>query len=128
MHLNTTTLIYAHRGSSGTYPENTMEAFEAALQEGADGIELDIQLTKDGVPVIIHDETVDRTTDGKGWVKDFTFEELQRLDAGSSFHTDYKGATIPSFEEFLQWFSKTDLLLNVELKSGVVRYPNIEEI
>lgn len=122
------TLIYAHRGSSSSHPENTMESFEAALNDGADGIEFDVQLTKDGVPVIIHDETVDRTTNGKGWVKDYTFSDLRELDAGSTFHSSFKDAKIPSLEEFFQWVSKTDLLLNMELKSGVVRYPEIEKI
>lgn len=122
------TLIYAHRGSSSTHPENTMEAFEAALCAGADGIEFDVQLTKDGVPVIIHDETVDRTTNGKGFVRDFTYSELKELDAGASFDSQFKGAKIPSLDEFFQWVRKTDLLLNMEIKSGVVRYPEIEKI
>ncbi len=65
---------FAHRGFSGKYPENTMLAFEKAVEAGADGIELDVQLTKDGEIVIIHDETIDRTTDGKGFVADYTYE------------------------------------------------------
>ena len=108
----TKSLVYAHRGFSGSYPENTMVAFEAARLAGADGIELDVQLTRDGIPVIMHDETVDRTTDGKGWLKDYSFAELQLLDAGSWFNTEFKGARILSLEEFLLWLSKTDLLLN----------------
>lgn len=126
--LNKKTLIYAHRGSSSTHPENTMEAFEGALLAGADGIEFDVQLTKDGIPVIIHDETVDRTTNGKGFVKDYTLSELRELDAGVSFDTTFRGAKVPTLEEFFQWVSKTDMLLNMELKSGIVRYPGIEEI
>ena len=66
---------FAHRGFSGKYPENTMLAFQKAIEVGADGIELDVQLTKDGELVIIHDETIDRTTDGKGYVIDYTYEE-----------------------------------------------------
>ena len=65
---------FAHRGFSGKYPENTMLAFQKAIEVGADGIELDVQLTKDGEVVIIHDETIDRTTDGKGYVVDYTYE------------------------------------------------------
>ena len=72
---------FAHRGYSGKYPENTMLAFRKAVEAGADGIELDVQLTKDGVPVIIHDELVDRTTDGKGLVKDMSLTQLRQLDA-----------------------------------------------
>ena len=74
-------LVWAHRGASGYAPENTLAAFQEAIDMGADGIELDVQLTKDGQIVVIHDETVDRTTDGKGWVKDLTFDEIRALDA-----------------------------------------------
>lgn len=69
--------IYAHRGYSGRYPENTMLAFQKAAETGCDGMELDVQLTKDGTVVVIHDEAVDRTTDGTGLVKDYTFEECK---------------------------------------------------
>jgi glycerophosphoryl diester phosphodiesterase len=67
-------LVLAHRGASGYAPENTMEAFKKAIEMGADGFELDVQLTKDGEIVVIHDEKIDRTSDGKGWVKDYTLE------------------------------------------------------
>ena len=73
--------VYAHRGYCGRYPENTMLAFKEAEKTGCYGIELDVQLTKDGEVVIIHDERVDRTTDGTGWVRDFTLEELKKLNA-----------------------------------------------
>lgn len=122
------TAIFAHRGSAGTHPENTMVAFAAALKAGADGIEFDVQLTKDQVPVIIHDETVNRTTDGDGWIKDFTYEEMITLDAGSWFAYSFQGATIPTLVELLEWAVNTPLLLNLELKSGFVRYPGIEKI
>ena len=72
---------FAHRGFSGKYPENTMLAFKKALEAGADGIELDVQMTKDGQVVVIHDEKVDRTTNGTGLVRDYTLEELRKLDA-----------------------------------------------
>lgn len=121
------TLIFGHRGSAETHPENTMVSFEAAYEAGADGVELDVQLSKDLVPVVIHDETVDRTTNGKGWVKDLTVAELKNLDAGSWFDPSCSGATIPILEEVLEWIASTPLLLNIELKSGVVRYPQIEE-
>ena len=77
--------IYAHRGYSGKYPENTMLAFEKAAETGCDGIELDVQLTKDGKLVVIHDESVDRTTTGTGKVKDFTYDELARFNAAKLF-------------------------------------------
>ena len=75
--------VMAHRGYSGKYPEYTMLAFEEAAKTGADGIELDVQLTKDGQVVVIHDERIDRTTDGSGWVKDYTYEELKKWYAKS---------------------------------------------
>ena len=81
--------VFAHRGYSGKYPENTMLAFREAEKVGADGIELDVQLTKDGQIVIIHDETLNRTTNGKGYVKDYTLAELKSLDASVIKGTDY---------------------------------------
>ena len=76
---------FAQRGYSGKYPENTMLAFKKAVEAGADGIELDVQLSKDNRIVICHDETVDRTTNGKGYIKDITLEELQKLDASAGY-------------------------------------------
>lgn len=82
------TKIFAHRGFKGNYPENTMIAFEHALHSGADGIELDVQLTKDGRLAVIHDEKLNRTTNMKGLVKDYTYEELKRGDASHSFYEE----------------------------------------
>ena len=75
--MRTKPLVWAHRGASGYAPENTLAAFQKAVDLGADGVELDIQLTKDDQIVVIHDETIDRTSDGKGWVKDYTLEEVR---------------------------------------------------
>lgn len=119
--------IYAHRGYSGMYPENTMLAFQKAAETGCDGIELDVQTTKDGVLVIIHDEAVDRTTDGTGLVKDYTYEELLKLNAGKAFHEKYGFQPVPTFEEYCQWVKKTDLVTNVELKSSIYYYTGLEE-
>jgi glycerophosphoryl diester phosphodiesterase len=77
------TKIFAHRGYSAVYSENTLQSFIEAGKAGADGIELDVQLTKDGEAVVIHDEKVDRTTNGRGYVKDYTFEEIRKLNAGN---------------------------------------------
>jgi glycerophosphoryl diester phosphodiesterase len=121
------TMIFGHRGSAGTHPENTMESFYAAHEAGADGIEFDVQLTKDQIPIVIHDEKVNRTTNGRGWVKDFTYEELEKLDAGSWFDKSFSKAKIPTLEHLLEWASTTSLALNIELKSGVIRYPGIEK-
>ncbi|ANB59521.1 glycerophosphodiester phosphodiesterase [Anoxybacteroides amylolyticum] len=121
------TKIFAHRGAAGTHPENTMVAFYEAERVGADGIELDVQMTKDGALVVIHDETVDRTTDGTGWVKDFTYRDLQSLHAGYKFTEQYPTCRIPLLEEVLAWISGTSLLLNIELKNGLITYDRLEE-
>lgn len=121
------TLIFGHRGSAGTHPENTMISFEAALKAGAEGIEVDVQLTKDLVPVIIHDERVDRTTNGSGWVKDLTLAQIQQLDAGSKFDPAFSNVTIPTLEELLKWTANTPLFLNIEIKNEFVRYLGIEQ-
>lgn len=122
------TYILAHRGSAGTHPENTMEAFIAAEKAGADGIELDVQLTADGEIVVIHDLTVDRTTNGSGYVKDFTFEQLRKLKA--NFHSTHffkKAARIPSLREVFEWLEGNGLICNVELKNNVKAYKGLEE-
>lgn len=120
------TSIWAHRGASGYAPENTLEAFEKAIELKADGIELDVQLTKDGELVIIHDETVDRVSDGRGWVKDFTFEELRSLNVNKRF-PEYGNVQIPSLEEVYQLVKQSSLVINVELKNGVIFYKELEE-
>ena len=74
------TKVWAHRGASGYAPENTLDAFRKAVEMGADGIELDVQMTKDGELVVIHDETINRVSNGKGWVKDYTYEELKKFN------------------------------------------------
>lgn len=121
------TKIFAHRGSAGTHPENTMIAFWEAERAGADGIELDVQLSKDGQIVVIHDETIDRTTDGTGWVKDFTYRELQQFNAAYKFADQYDVCRIPLLEEVLAWIRSTPLLLNIELKNGFIAYETLEQ-
>ena len=118
--------IFAHRGYSGKYPENTMIAFKKALECGVDGIELDVQLTKDGEVVIIHDETIDRTTTGKGFVIDYTYEELEKFDASFKFK-DLGFNKIPTLREYFQLVKDYDIVTNVELKTGINEYLGIEE-
>lgn len=120
------TKIFAHRGASGYAPENTLEAFSLAMKQGADGIELDVQLTKDGEVVVVHDETIDRTSDGKGAVRDCTLQELK----GFSFHNqmdEYKGARIPTLKEVLELVKPGNMQVNIELKTGVYWYREIEK-
>lgn len=109
--------LWAHRGASGAAPENTMAAFRGAEEAGADGIELDVQLSRDGVPVVIHDDTVDRTTDGGGAVGRLLLRELRALDAGSWFGPSFAGEAVPTLEEVLDWAGGR-LRLNVEIKAA----------
>jgi len=126
----TKTKIYAHRGASGWdtkyAPENTMPAFEKAIEMEADGIELDVQLTKDGVIVICHDERIDRTSDGIGWLKDYTLKELREFSF-SKTHPEYGDIKIPTLREFLEFMAPTGRGLNIELKTGVIYYDGLEE-
>ena len=109
--------VAAHRGWSSKYPENTMEAFRAAIDLQVDQVETDIRVTKDGVLVLMHDERVDRTTNGTGRVCDFTLEELRALDAGSWKGAEYAGAKVPTLEEFLKLVAPVEgLTIDFELK------------
>ena len=112
-------LIWAHRGCPTEAPENTLAAFTAAVDAGADGVEFDVQLSRDGIPVVIHDETVDRTTDGHGPVRDHTAAQLAGLDAGA-------GPGVPTLAEVLALLEPTRLAANIELKNSVVEYPGLE--
>lgn len=118
----------AHRGWSGRAPENTMAAIRLALQEPrVKALEIDVQLTKDRVPVIIHDFSLDRTTNGTGFVASHTYEELSRLDAGRWFGAEFSGETIPTLDKVLLEVGGR-CLLNLELKTAGDRYPGIEKI
>ena len=115
----TRTQVTAHRGFSRKAPENTLPAFQAALDCGADFIELDVQLTKDGELVVIHDDKLDRTTDGKGYVKNYTYAELMELSAGSWFgkENEFDDVKIPLLSEVLDLIKK-DIMLNIEIKKS----------
>ncbi|WP_066190624.1 glycerophosphodiester phosphodiesterase [Gracilibacillus timonensis] len=119
--------IFAHRGSSGTHPENTFSAFREAVKMSTDGIEIDVHLTKDNELVVIHDNTVNRTTNGKGYVKDFTLQEIKQLDAGSWFAEEFTGERIPTLEEVLIFLEKEKQILNIELKNVVLDYHGLED-
>lgn len=122
-------LNFAHRGFSGAYPENTMLAFDKACQvKGCDGIENDVHLTKDGELVIIHDEEIDRTcVNGKGWVRDYTLEELQKFDVSYIYEGNCEKQHIPTLREYFDLVKNYDIITNIELKTGVLEYPGIEE-
>jgi len=116
--------IAAHRGNSKFFPENTMAAYRSALEMPIDQIEIDLHMTKDGEIVMIHDHTVDRTTDGTGLVREKTLEEIRTLDAGSWKGEQFKGEKIPLFREFLELVKDhPEMTVNVELKD----YPREED-
>lgn len=120
--------IWAHRGCSQMYPENTLLAFEkAAGLLGLEGIELDIQLTKDGEMVVIHDERVDRTTEGIGFVKDYTLSELKRFHIYADDNPSQKVPTTEEVFDLVGQRMKEGMKLNIELKTSVFPYPGIEE-
>lgn len=124
------TEVWAHRGFSSKYPENTMAAFIAALELGVDGLEFDIHLSQDGHIVVIHDENLDRTTNGRGPVGRHTLAELQRLDSGSWFNPSFSRETIPTLIQVLELVKVWDrpVTLNIEIKSDEVRYPDLEKL
>ncbi|MFD2806867.1 glycerophosphodiester phosphodiesterase [Litchfieldia salsa] len=123
--VNSKILSIAHRGASGYAPENTFAAFDKAIEMDVDYLELDVQMTKDNHLVIIHDPKVNRTTNGKGFVKDLTLSQIKSLDAGSWFGEEFRGERIPTFKEILNVYGDKVGLL-VELKNPSL-YPGIEK-
>lgn len=119
-------LIYAHRGASNDAPENTMPSFELAYQYGADGLELDVQLTKDGEVVVIHDDEVDRTSNGSGLVEKMYYKDLKKLDFGSWKDEKFKGVQIPKLIDVCQLVKDKNMLLNIEIKP-TLRSSEIEQ-
>lgn len=119
--------IFAHRGLSAYYPENTMLAFRKCLSLDIYGIELDVQKTKDNKLVVIHDEKIDRTYKGIGYVKDFTLEELRTLNSTSKGFENREDCKIPTLEEVLTLFKPTDFIINIELKNSKVKYKDLEK-
>lgn len=120
--------IIAHRGYSAKYPENTLAAFQAAARLPIYGVEFDVHLTKDHQVVVIHDESIDRTSNGVGFVKDMTLEELRKYDYGSWFSEEYAGEIIPTLSEVLAVFCHTNHRINIELKSDIFSYEGLEKL
>lgn len=115
------TLIFAHRGIPALIAENSLSSFRYTIEHHADGIEFDVHLTKDHIPVIMHDERVDRTSDGSGFIKDKTFAELRQIHLKD-------GQLIPSLKEFLELVNQQPIRLNLEFKTDMYHYKNIEKI
>jgi len=125
--MSATPLIIGHRGASAVAPENTLASFRRAIEAGADGIEFDVQLSRDGVPVIIHDDTLRRTGLRPERVVDLSVEELQNVDAGSWFSAtgEYRGEKIPTLQQLFEDFSNNNALLYLELKCNAFEIPEI---
>lgn len=117
-------LVIAHRGASAYAPENTLAAFRLAQEQGAQAIEFDVKLTKDERVVVLHDETLERTTSGKGLLSSFSYEEIKRLDAGSSFGTEFKNEKIPTLEQVFDHVG-SKMLMNIELTNYARPFDNL---
>jgi len=120
-------LVVAHRGASGEAPENTFAAFQGAIEQGADALECDVHLSADGVPVVLHDHDLGRTTDLRGLVRDLTWAELSRADAGSWFGAQYRGERLPRLDDLLAW-CRGRIPLSIELKNGPIFYTDLERL
>lgn len=122
------TLLLAHRGFSGRYPENTPLAFRMTAEEtDVDGIESDVHMTRDGALVIFHDDRVDRTSNGSGYIRDMTLDEMRRLDIGAWKDPAFAGEHVWTLEQLLDLCQEAKLLLDLELKNGDVSYPGMEQ-
>ncbi|MEM1484448.1 glycerophosphodiester phosphodiesterase [Oscillospiraceae bacterium PP1C4] len=117
---------FGHRGFSGKYPENTMLAFTKAIEAGCEGIEFDVHFTKDKELVIIHDELLNRTTNGSGLVCSYTLAELKGLDASAGFGGMYGKNEIPTLTEYFELVKNKNIITNIELKTGIIPYEGIE--
>lgn len=120
------TLVWGHRGARAYAPMNTIPSFELALRQGADGLELDTHLSGDGHLIVLHDFTVDSTTDGKGFAKDMTLAQIKELDAGSYFSPQYAGTRIPTLSEVFEAVGQKTFI-NVEIKSESMETDGVEQ-
>src|SRR5512137_1822539 len=119
-------LNMGHRGAPAEAPENTLASFQRAREAGAHGVELDVMLSADGQVVVCHDFWVDRTTDGRGRIRELTVAQLKTLDAGSWFGPQFAGERIPTLRQVVDWAGQ-DMLLNIELKSQGLRSDGLED-
>ena len=121
-----TTKVWAHRGASGYRPENTLEAFELAIRQGADGIELDVHTSADGELIVMHDENVDRVTDGTGLIKDMTLAQLKELKVSTPDRNHREFITFQLWQKYWSSLRTTDMMVNIELKNSICFYPGME--
>jgi len=128
------TKIYGHRGSKGSYPENSMLGFNKAIEAGVAGVEIDIHMTKDNKIVVFHDSTLTRTSTGSGYIKDLTLEEIRQFKIGPKFkgfekyEKSWDEEIIPTLDEVLELFKQHDLEVNIELKTYEIAYPGMEKL
>ncbi|MBD3182197.1 hypothetical protein GF312_07890 [Candidatus Poribacteria bacterium] len=127
MNINRKLIVIAHRGNSGPAPANTIEAIQQAIELGADMAEIDVRSSRDGVPVMVHNSTLDETTDGEGPVSSFTLSELKKLDAGSWKDKKYAGESIPTFAEALA-YAKGKIRFSVDIKDESIIPVIVREI
>ncbi len=121
-------ILLAHRGFSGGYPENSPLAFQMAIEKTqVDGFESDVHITKDGRLVVFHDASVERTSNGAGFIKDYTYDEMLELDIGAWKSPEFAGQHIWTFDELLDFCKETKMLLNIELKNYEVFYDGLEQ-
>lgn len=120
------TQIFAHRGASAYAPENTLEAFQLALQQGAHGVELDVHLTRDGELIVAHDEKIDRVSDGSGLIAEMSLHSIKK-HSFNRLHPEYEDAKAPTLREVYELLKPSALRINVELKNSVMPYPGMEE-
>jgi glycerophosphoryl diester phosphodiesterase len=120
------TLVFGHRGASAYAPMNTLPAFELAAALGAHGVELDVHLSQDKHLIVLHDFTVDHTTDGEGYARDMILAQLKELDAGSWKEGKYRGVRIPTLDEVFESVGR-QLYINVEIKSGTAETDGVEQ-
>lgn len=118
---------FAHRGASKYFPENTILSLKEGIKSGANGLEIDVHKTKDNKLVVIHDEDIERTFVGKGLVKDYTLEELKKFKNRKLLFRENNKCKIPTLEEVLKLFENNDVFLNIELKTDVIQYEDIEK-
>ena len=121
------TLIYAHRGASGYAPENTLDAFQLAAEQGADGVELDVHLSRDRQLIVTHDERIDRVSDGSGLISSMTLKDI-KMHLFNLTHPEYTQAKAPTLEEVIDLLKPTGLKINIELKNSRLPYIGMEEI
>lgn len=130
------TKIYGHRGAKGMYPENSLLSFEKAIEQGVEGLELDVHMTKDGEIVVIHDENLERTTDGSGYIKDMTLEEIKQFSVGARSKYGHflnydeevwSAERVPTLIEVLELLKQYPIELNIEIKTTMEKYDGIEE-